>query len=158
MTSSVRFPTGGTLVVRRVRRTRCTNTSQPADGLVSCRLSPIPTATVQHRSQSRCLSVDIVDELFIVATPCQRADRWSATPPGGSVWLPGVRLSSYDDRGPLGVRWTVSGALTGTAEVWLEEHGDGTIVHAYLRADPATTDARRAALAGAGWRPATCCR
>ena len=52
------------------------------------------------------------------------------------VWFPGAMFTSYDDRGPLGDRWTVTGALVGTAEVWLEEHGDGTVVHAYLRVDP----------------------
>ncbi|MEJ7628766.1 MAG: hypothetical protein WKF54_04170 [Nocardioidaceae bacterium] len=69
------------------------------------------------------------------AAVCDRA-RWV-------TWLPGVMFTSYDDRGRLGDRWTVSGDLVGTAEVWLEEHGDGTIVHAYVRADPAEPDRLR---------------
>ena len=86
--------------------------------------------------------VDIVDEMFVVASPASvhavlcDPDRWAS-------WLPGVTFTSYDDRGRLGERWTVSGALVGTAEVWLEEHGDGTIVHAYVRADPTGGDPRR---------------
>jgi hypothetical protein len=86
--------------------------------------------------------VDLIDEIFIVADPAHvRAatcdpHRWSA-------WFPGAVFASYDDRGPLGDRWTVSGALAGTAEVWLEELGDGTLVHAYLRVDPAESAARR---------------
>ena len=79
--------------------------------------------------------VDLIDEIFIVAEPVRiRAatcdpDRWAS-------WFPGTVFTSYDDRGPLGDRWTVTGSLAGTAEVWLEEHGDGTVVHAYLRVDP----------------------
>jgi len=96
-------------------------------------------------------AVNLVDELFIVADParvravvCDQA-RWER-------WLPGVVLAPYQDRGRKGLRWTVSGDLVGTAEVWLEEHGDGVIVHAYLRADPVHPDAaqrrssRRAAI------------
>jgi hypothetical protein len=86
--------------------------------------------------------VNIIDEVFIVADPalvrtivCD-GSRWS-------TWLPGTSLSPYEDRGALGMRWTVSGELTGTAEVWLEEHGDGVVVHSYLRADPAGREASR---------------
>lgn len=35
------------------------------------------------------------------------------------------------------MRWTVSGALVGTMEVWLEPVLDGTMLHYFLRADPA---------------------
>lgn len=88
--------------------------------------------------------VDVIDEVFVVASPerirnlvCDEA-RWLS-------WFPGLRLTRYDDRGPLGVRWQLSGELLGTAEVWLQEHGDGTIVHVYLRADPAEADPDRLA-------------
>lgn len=87
-------------------------------------------------------AVNVIEEIFIVADPgevravvCEAA-QWSA-------WLPGLSLSPYHDRGRLGVRWTVSGDLAGTAEVWLEEHGDGVIVHAYLRATASSREARR---------------
>jgi hypothetical protein len=79
--------------------------------------------------------VNIVDESFIVASP-ESVRNVLCDPAWWAGWLPGAALTPYDDRGRLGVRWTVSGALSGTAEVWLEEHGDGTIVHVYLRADP----------------------
>jgi ribosomal protein S18 acetylase RimI-like enzyme len=78
-------------------------------------------------------SVDIIDELYVVADPAAvraatcEVDRWR-------VWFPELVLTPYDDRGLLGVRWRLSGALTGTAEVWLEEFGDGVIVHTYVRA------------------------
>lgn len=83
-------------------------------------------------------TVDVIDELFVVADPAAvRAatcdvDRWRD-------WFPEFALTPYKDRGALGVRWRLSGALTGTAEVWLQEFGDGVIVHTYVRAerDPA---------------------
>lgn len=89
-------------------------------------------------------AIDIIDELFIVAEPdllrralCDEV-LWQS-------WFPGLVLTPYDDRGRLGVRWTVAGELTGTAEVWLQEHGDGTIVHVYVRADPPAGGSRRRA-------------
>lgn len=86
--------------------------------------------------------VDIIDEIFIVADP-QRVRSHVCDPARVAGWLPGVTLTAYDDRGPLGVRWTVAGALSGTAEVWLEEHGDGTVVHVYVRAEAAAPDPLR---------------
>lgn len=78
------------------------------------------------------VSIDVIDETFVVADPglvraalCE-AERWQK-------WFPGLRLSAYHDRGPLGVRWVVSGALVGTAEVWLQQYGDGVVVHVYFR-------------------------
>jgi hypothetical protein len=86
---------------------------------------------------ARVAAVDIIDELFIVADPQRVRDhlcdtnRWR-------TWFPELQLAPYQDRGPQGVRWEMSGALTGTAEVWLEPFGDGVIVHAYLRGTPPT--------------------
>jgi hypothetical protein len=48
----------------------------------------------------------------------------------------GMDVRCYEDRGIAGKRWTLSGSLTGTAEVWLEPSHGGVIVHVYLRADP----------------------
>lgn len=78
-------------------------------------------------------SIDVVDESFIrvrrdvVAEVV--AERWNR-------WWPGLRLQVYMDRGVEGMRWTVSGDLVGSSEIWLEEHEPGVIVHYYLRADP----------------------
>jgi hypothetical protein len=41
------------------------------------------------------------------------------------------------DRGQAGIRWSVSGALHGSTELWLEPVLDGVVVHYYLRADSA---------------------
>ncbi len=76
--------------------------------------------------------LDVVDEHFVVADPtvvrrelCDEQE-WAR-------WLPGLRLECYEDRGDLGKRWDCSGLFAGTAEVWLEASGDGTLLHVYLR-------------------------
>lgn len=80
-------------------------------------------------------AVDIIDELFVVADPGKvrahlgDAELWHS-------WFPDLCFTCYQDRGLKGVRWEVSGSLSGAAEVWIEPFGDGVIVHAYLRADP----------------------
>ncbi|MGH3507867.1 MAG: hypothetical protein ACRDO2_11755 [Nocardioidaceae bacterium] len=87
-------------------------------------------------------TIDIIDEVFVVADPAAvRAatcdvDRWRG-------WFPELALTPYKDRGALGVRWRLSGAVTGTAEVWLQEFGDGVIVHTYVRAQPSPAANRR---------------
>lgn len=48
---------------------------------------------------------------------------------------PDLELAVYADRGAEGLRWTVTGALVGTMEVWLEPVLDGTVLHYFLRAD-----------------------
>lgn len=78
-------------------------------------------------------ALDIVDQTFIRAPVgelreilCDEA-RWATLR---------MDLRCYQDRGDEGKRWTVSGALTGTAEMWLEQCFGGVIVHVYVRADP----------------------
>ena len=79
--------------------------------------------------------VDLVDETFIVAPPAALAavvadrHRWRQ-------WWPDLTLTVFMDRGEKGIRWSATGALVGSVELWLEPFGDGAIVHYYLRADP----------------------
>jgi hypothetical protein len=79
-------------------------------------------------------ALDLVDETFVVASPAAVAaavrdpDRWAR-------WWPDLRLGVFQDRGEAGVRWNVRGALTGSMEVWLEPHGDGVLLHHYVRCD-----------------------
>jgi ribosome-associated toxin RatA of RatAB toxin-antitoxin module len=81
-------------------------------------------------------SIDIACDDFVVAEPAYVAARlgdralWHE-------WWPGLELTPYEERGLEGVRWTVAGEVTGTAELWLEQVRDGVVVHWYLRADPA---------------------
>jgi hypothetical protein len=79
--------------------------------------------------------VDLVDETYVVADPAVLAQvvadrsRWH-------TWWPELELTVFMDRGLQGIRWTVTGALVGSAEIWLEGYRDGVLVHYYLRAEP----------------------
>lgn len=79
-------------------------------------------------------SVDVVDELFITVPPSTLAANLADPALWRACW-PDLNLTVYADRGDEGLRWTVSGALVGTMEVWLEAVLDGTVVHYFLRAD-----------------------
>ncbi|MBP2473762.1 hypothetical protein JOF53_002634 [Crossiella equi] len=79
-------------------------------------------------------SVDVVDELFITVPPAVLATNLADSTKWPTYW-PDLSLQVYADRGEEGLRWTVTGALTGTMEVWLERVLDGTVVHYFLRAD-----------------------
>lgn len=78
--------------------------------------------------------VDLIDETFIVAEPAAVA----AALHDEKLWrhlFPGLELTVFMDRGDQGLRFTVTGALVGSSEFWVEPWGDGAIVHYYLRAD-----------------------
>jgi len=90
-------------------------------------------------------AVDLVEETFVVADPAALA-AWVHDRAIWPLLWPGLSLTVAEDRGPAGIRWLVGGALVGSAEIWLAPYGDGTVVHAYLRADPPST--------GRGRRPA----
>lgn len=91
-------------------------------------------------------AVDLIDETFVVAPPATVAAlvrdrrRWR-------TWWPDLTLSVFQDRGEAGVRWSITGALVGSMEVWLEAWADGVIVHYYLRADPTVPGSRTQMLA-----------
>lgn len=79
--------------------------------------------------------MDLVDETFIVVRPAHLAgviaeqDRWA-------VWWPDLSMQIFMDRGEKGLRWSITGDLVGSAEIWVEPFGDGAILHYYLRGDP----------------------
>jgi hypothetical protein len=80
--------------------------------------------------------IDVIDETFVVAPPAVVAEELRAP----ALWrrlFPDLECRVWEDRGDEGVRLTVTGALVGTNEFWVEPWGDGAIVHYYLRADPA---------------------
>jgi len=78
--------------------------------------------------------VDLIDETFLVADPSAVAAAVHDSATTSSFW-PDLELTVFQDRGLAGVRWTVTGALVGSAEVWLEPWGDGVVLHVYVRAD-----------------------
>lgn len=98
--------------------------------------------------------VDLVDETFVVAPPGVLAERLGR-PALWREWWPELELTVFQDRGSAGVRWSVTGALVGTAELWLEPYADGTIVHYYLRATPTRRGSRTEPV---GPRPAAAAR
>ncbi len=80
-------------------------------------------------------SIQVADETFVAA---------SATAVGQAVgdraswrrWFPDLFCEVVEDRADKGVRWTVTGALTGTMEIWLEPVLDGVVLHYFLHAEP----------------------
>ena len=83
----------------------------------------------------RVPSVDVVDETFVVVPPQVLAAEF-ATPARWRALWPDLDLEVMTDRGAAGFRWTVTGALVGSMEVWLEPVLDGTVLHYFLRAEP----------------------
>lgn len=79
--------------------------------------------------------IDLVDETFLAVPPASVAPV-VADPARWRRWWPDQHLTVFLDRGEKGIRWSVSGAVVGSSEIWLEEFRDGTILHYFLRADP----------------------
>ncbi|MGE2730377.1 polyketide cyclase / dehydrase and lipid transport [Mycolicibacterium vaccae] len=80
-------------------------------------------------------SIQIADETFVAADPVA-VGAAVADPASWRRWWPDLHLAVVEDRGELGHRWQVTGALTGTMEVWLEKVLDGVILHYFLHAEP----------------------
>ncbi|MEV0031017.1 polyketide cyclase / dehydrase and lipid transport [Nocardia sp. NPDC050793] len=80
-------------------------------------------------------SIQVADQTFVaasgaaVAQVLDGAGKWRQ-------WWPDLTLDVREDRGDKGIRWSVSGALTGTMEVWLEPALDGVILHYFLHCEP----------------------
>ena len=96
----------------------------------------------EHESSGHRL--DFIDETFIAA-PAESLVAALCDERTWSEWFADLSLRCFDDRGAQGKRWAITGALVGTAEIWLEQLRTGTIVHAFVQADPAATTRRRRA-------------
>lgn len=81
-------------------------------------------------------SIDVVDETFLAVPPDRVAAEFADPARWRRLW-PDLDLEVMTDRGAQGIRWTVTGALVGSMEVWLERVLDGTVLHYFLRAEPA---------------------
>jgi hypothetical protein len=80
-------------------------------------------------------SIQIADQTF-VATDGARVGAALADPSSWRRWWPDLRLRVVEDRAEKGIRWAVTGALTGTMEIWLEPSLDGVVLHFFLHAEP----------------------
>lgn len=83
-------------------------------------------------------SIQVADQTF-VAAPGSAVGEVLADRARWRRWWPDLDLEVREDRADKGIRWTVSGALTGTMEVWLEPSLDGVILHYFLHAEPAAS-------------------
>ncbi|GAY15647.1 polyketide cyclase / dehydrase and lipid transport [Mycobacterium sp. shizuoka-1] len=80
-------------------------------------------------------SIQVADETFVAADPAA-VGRAVADRAGWRRWWPDLRLEVVEDRADKGIRWTVTGPLTGTMEIWLEPVLDGVLLHYFLHAEP----------------------
>lgn len=92
------------------------------------------TGGILGRVSGTGITVHVCDDTFIAASPRAVADA-VADPGRWRRWWPDLTATTTRDRGVKGHQWLISGALHGTAEVWLEPWRDGTVVHLFLRLD-----------------------
>ena len=90
-------------------------------------------------------SVDVMDQTFVAVPPRVLAAAFADRAAWPRLW-PDLGLQVFADRGTQGVRWTVTGALVGSMEIWLEPVLDGTVLHYFLRADPVDAQGKPAPL------------
>ncbi len=83
-------------------------------------------------------SIQIADQTYVAADGA-RVGAAIADPSSWRRWWPDLRLQVVEDRGEKGMRWSVTGALTGTMEIWLEplkDGIDGVLLHYFVHAEP----------------------
>lgn len=81
-------------------------------------------------------NIQVADETFVAADGAT-VGAAVADPTRWRRWWPDLLLQVIENRGDKGVRWTVSGPVTGTMEIWLEPVLDGVKLHYFLHAEPA---------------------
>ncbi|MFX1757649.1 MULTISPECIES: hypothetical protein [Rhodococcus] len=89
-------------------------------------------------------SIQVADQTFVAAPP-ERIAEEVAAPDRWRAWWPDLTLTVREDRAEKGIRWTVSGPLDGTMEVWLEPVLDGAVIHYFLHCEPAGVPPERVA-------------
>jgi hypothetical protein len=94
-------------------------------------------------------ALDVIDETFVLAGRAEVAAAFADPQQWRRLW-PDLELSVFADRGEAGLRWSVTGAWVGSAEVWCEAvvlgpgtgsaagGEEGTLLHWFLRVDPAS--------------------
>ena len=80
-------------------------------------------------------TVDITDETYVAVRPEALAPQLTA-PALLAAWFPRLSFEVFMDRGEKGTRWSVTGEIDGSLEVWLEPTGRGTLIHWFARGEP----------------------
>lgn len=80
-------------------------------------------------------AIQVADATF-VAADAARVGTAVADRASWRRWWPDLRLEVVEDRADKGMRWAVTGPLTGTMEIWLEPMLDGVLLHYFLHAEP----------------------
>jgi hypothetical protein len=80
-------------------------------------------------------SIQVADETFVAASPAA-VGRAVGDRASWRRWFADLLLEVVEDRADKGVRWTVTGRVTGTMEIWLEPVLDGVVLHYFLHAEP----------------------
>ncbi|KLO26179.1 polyketide cyclase / dehydrase and lipid transport [Mycolicibacter heraklionensis] len=89
-------------------------------------------------------SIQVADETFVAASG-EQVGAAVGDPSSWQRWWPDLQLQVVEDRADKGIRWTVSGPLTGTMEIWLEPMLDGVLLHYFLHAEPTGVTGRQLA-------------
>lgn len=89
-------------------------------------------------------SIQVADETFVAASG-EQVGAAVGDPSSWQRWWPDLQLQVVEDRADKGIRWTVSGPLTGTMEIWLESMLDGVLLHYFLHAEPTGVTGRQLA-------------
>lgn len=89
-------------------------------------------------------SIQVADQTY-VAADAVTVGAAVADPSSWRRWWPDLRLEVTEDRADKGIRWSVTGPLTGTMEIWLEPVLDGVLLHYFLHAEPSGVTARQLA-------------
>lgn len=80
-------------------------------------------------------SIQVADQTFVAADGA-RVGAALADRANWRRWWPDLRLQVVEDRAEKGIRWAVTGTLTGTMEIWLEPSLDGVVLNYFLHAEP----------------------
>lgn len=94
--------------------------------------------TPHRRRGIPAFAVDRAAEVFIAAAPESVRARLAGEP---TVVFAPLLLQLTEDRGVKGWRWRVAEPFAGSAEIFLRPELDGCRVHAFVRAEAATTAA-----------------
>jgi len=81
-------------------------------------------------------TVDIMDETYVAVAPAQLVAELTDAALLRE-WFADLCFDVFMDRGEEGTRWSIAGDIDGSMEVWLEPVGVGTVVHWFIRGEPA---------------------